>query len=407
MARLQFLIWFFIVFISFAQDYNNALKCFLAEDYICSKNEFNDIIHNSEAVSGKVIEYSHYYHFLSSLKLYNKDTESLFNFFIKNFPFSEKQDDAIFFMGEYLFEKKKYKEVVDLLSSINLYKIDVSQRHSAFFYLGYSSYKINKYELAKNSFYELIKVSDHVYRDDAIFYNSYILFTEGNKEEALLGFKSLSNSKKYIKQVPYFISKILFDLKKYGDVSSYLHPILDSTRCDYYKDLVLLQAQSLYHLADYDPAIVYFEEYKTLHDTLTRTQLYQIGTSYYHKGLHGFAINHLNKIVFEVKDSLAQYAFYYLGDSYRKSQNRIEAMNAFRSASLLDLDSLIQHDSYYQFAILCYEQQQPLHDPIQSLSDFIDKYPASEHVDEVYRCLANTHLNTHNYSDAISVLERI
>ena len=80
-------------------------------------------------------------------------------------------------------------------------------------------------------------------------------------------------------------------------------------------------------------------------------------------------------------------------------------MNAFRSASLLDLDSLIQHDSYYQFAILCYEQQQPLYDPIQSLSDFIDKYPASEHVDEVYRCLANTHLNTHNYSDAISVLE--
>ena len=127
MARLQFSIWFFIVFISFAQDYNNALKCFLAEDYICSKNKFNDIIHNSEAASGKVIEYSHYYHFLSSLKLYNKDTEFLFNFFIKNFPFSEKQDDAIFFMGEYLFEKKKYKEVVDLLSSINLYKIDLSQ----------------------------------------------------------------------------------------------------------------------------------------------------------------------------------------------------------------------------------------------------------------------------------------
>ena len=54
----------------------------------------------------------------------------------------------------------------------------------------------------------------------------------------MLGFKSLSNSKKYIKQVPYFISKILFDLKKYSDVSSYLHPILDSTRCDYYKDLL-------------------------------------------------------------------------------------------------------------------------------------------------------------------------
>ena len=405
MARVQFLICFFIVFISFSQDYNNALKCFLAEDYICAKNKFNHILNNSESVSSKVIEYSQYYHFLSSLKLYNQDTESLFNFFITHFPFSEKQDDAIFFMSEYLFEKKKYKEVVELLSSLNLYKLDISQRNFAFFYLGYSCYKINKYELAKNSFYELSSVVDHVYRDDAIFYNSYILLLEDHKEEALLGFQSLINSKKYTKQVPYFISKILFDLNKYHDVSNYLTPILDSSRCDNYKDLVLLQAKSLYQLSEYDPAIVYFEEYKTLHDTLTRAQLYQIGFSYYKKGLHGFAINHFNKIVLELEDSLAQYAFYYLGDSYRKVENRIEAMNAFRSASLLDLDSLIQHDSFYQFSILCYEQQHPLYDPIQYLSEFIDKYPTSEHIDEVYRCLANTHLNTHNYSEAVSVLE--
>ena len=54
--------------------------------------------------------------------------------------------------------------------------------------------------------------------------------------------------------------------------------------------------------------------------------------------------------------------------------NKLEAMNAFRSASLIDWDLMIKHDAFYQFAILCYEQQSPLYDPIQYLSEFIEMY---------------------------------
>ena len=404
--RFNLLLIFFITSVSFAQDYDKALKCFFAEDYVCAKNQFSNVITNELNLNSKTIEYSQYYLFLSSLCLYNEDTQVLFDNFINTFPFSEKKEDAIFFMSEYLFEKKKYHKVVDLLSGLNLYQLKGQQKYFAFFYLGYSSYKIHKYELAKNSFYELIVNSHNPYRDDAVFYNAYILFLEGNKELALSGFQSLKNSKKYLKQVPYYISKILFDLRQYSELSNYLEPILDSNRCDHYQDLVLLQAKALYQEEKYDPAIVYFEEYKGLKDTLTRSQLYHMGIAYYHKKLYGFAINHLNKIILNKGDSLSQSAFYYLGDSYRKTQNRIEAMNAFRSASLIEWDVMIQHDAFYQFAILCYEQNSPLYDPVQYLSEFIEMYPNSEHVNELYSCLANTYLNTYNYDSAIGVLEQ-
>ena len=86
-----------------------------------------------------------------------------------------------------------------------------------------------------------------------------------------------------------------------------------------------------------------------------------MGFSYYQKGLYGFAINHFNKIVFSDNDSLSQYAFYYLADSYRKTNNPAEAMNAFRSAALISEDSLIQHDSFYQFALLSYNENNSLY----------------------------------------------
>ena len=67
---------------------------------------------------------------------------------------------------------------------------------------------------------------------------------------------------------------------------------------------------------------------------------------------------------------------------------------------------MIQHDASYQFTLLCYEQDNPLYNPINCLLDFIDNYPNSKYIDEVYSCLANIHLNSLNYKQAIIALEK-
>ena len=402
----KFFSFFFISATLFSQDYRSGLLCFLEKDYLCSRNHFHDFIILNNDLNTIKMEYAHYYLFMSALKSYNHDTEYLFDKFIIDFPLSNKKTDAIFFMSEYYFEKKKYKEVVSLLSELNLYQLSGPQKDAAFFYLGYSSYILGDYELAKNSFYEAIIDFESVFNEDAIFYNSYILLLNSDLESALNGFNSIKKSNKYSKDIPYFISSILFDLGEYEKIVDYLEPLLIPDLLNYYDHLVLLLAKSLYHLEEYDLSIVYFEEYKELKVVLSRDQLYQMGFAYYKKGLYGFAINHLNKILVEENDITTQYAFYYLGDSYLKTENRIEAMNAFRSASLINMDSLIQHDAFYQFAILCYEQKSPLYSPIHYLSKFIEKYPNSEYVNEIFSCLANIHLNNNNYDEAIKILEK-
>ena len=61
----------------------------------------------------------------------------------------------------------------------------------------------------------------HPNHEDALFYNAYILFLEGSDDAALEIFKDLKSSKKYSKQVPYFISRILYDLGHYNELSNF------------------------------------------------------------------------------------------------------------------------------------------------------------------------------------------
>ncbi|MDC0189385.1 tetratricopeptide repeat protein [Flavobacteriales bacterium] len=401
-----FVLFLFLFNFLFCQDYDNdfslGLHYFHNKDYYSSKSYFQSCI---ESENHLFYEEAYYYYYLSSLRQYHPQTEHIFIEFITIFPSSNKRPIANFFMSEFLFEKKKYKEVVRLLSEISIYQLDYLKKEAAFFYLAYSAYAINSYELSKSSFYELMNSDNRSFKESAIFYYSNILLNEGKMLDALSGFRSLKDSEQYSKDIPYFISKILFDLGNYNEIVNYLDSVLNPSLTNY-QDAVLIQAKSLYHLEKYDPAVVYFEEYKNLSDTLNKSQLYQMGFSYYQKGLYGFAIDHLNKIILSNHDSITQYAFYFLGDSYRKTNNQIEAMNAFRSASLIQSDSLIQHDAFYYFAKLCYEHDNPLYNPLHYLSEFLELYPNSKYKDEIYTCLANIYLTTQNYDNAISVLEK-
>ena len=132
MRKLFFLVLIISSF-SLSQDYDKGLMCFLDKDYVCSRNYFSEIVNNQHQFNTITIEYAHYYLFLSALHLYHYDTDYLFDAFISDFPFSNKREDAIFFMSEYLFEKKQYKSVVDLLSQTNIYQFSDLKKIEHFF----------------------------------------------------------------------------------------------------------------------------------------------------------------------------------------------------------------------------------------------------------------------------------
>ena len=132
-----FLFVFLFSFCLSAQDnsslYMNAISCYKNQDYNCSKKYLESCMNLKQLDVDFQMDYVHYYYFLSSLKLYNPETEILFKSFLNEFPLSTKKNDLIINMASYYFEKKKFSEVVDLLEEVNLYKIPKSTRNSVFF----------------------------------------------------------------------------------------------------------------------------------------------------------------------------------------------------------------------------------------------------------------------------------
>ena len=404
-----FLFVFLFSFCLSAQDnsslYMNAISCYKNQDYNCSKKYLESCMNLKQLDVDFQMDYVHYYYFLSSLKLYNPETEILFKSFLNEFPLSTKKNDLIINMASYYFEKKKFSEVVDLLEEVNLYKIPKSTRNSVFFQLGYSAFSVEKFDLAKNSFFEIINSNDIMYIEDAIFYNSIIFEKEKNFDGALDNLQSLVESDKYQAEAVYQKSKILFNNNQYFKLVNFLEPIIDVVKKKYFESLILFLAKSYFHLNEYDKCIVYYDSYRSLVKGASAQQIYQIGVSYYKKGLYGFAVDNLNKIIDTDNEKINQYVNYYLADSYKKIGDINSAINAFMSASFMDHDMKIKHDSYFNYILLSYEHQTNQSDLISHINNFVKLYPNSKHVDELVSCLANIHLNSLDYDLAIDVLQ--
>src|SRR6185312_11134777 len=82
------------------------------------------------------------------------------------------------------------------------------------------------------------------------------------------------------------------------------------------------------------------------------------------------------------------------------------ARSAFLAASKLDFDKQLQEDALYQYAKLSYELDFNTQ-AIDATRLYLKNYPRSSRNDEVKTLLGEELLNSHNYKEAVEILEPI
>ena len=117
------------------------------------------------------------------------------------------------------------------------------------------------------------------------------------------------------------------------------------------------------------------------------------------------AISQFNKII-DGKDSVAQNAYYHLGECYFKTDKKQQALNAFKSASEMDFDKKIQEDANLNYAKLSYEIGNSFQSVPDVLSSFLSKYPNTTSKSEIENLLINSYITSKNYKDALTLLEK-
>ena len=351
-------------------------------------------------------EDAQYYEALCALDLNNDDAERMFLRFVKEHPENPLTKLSYFQLGRYYARQEKYTEALQWFDKVKASELNGGDNTEYKFRKGYAYYATGDYKNASELFSE-IKDERSPFTDDAIYYFAYIAYTNKDYKLALANFERLKNSKKYENSYPYYISAVYFLDKRYDDVINYAVPIINSTHQQNEKEMLRIIAASYFAKADYTNAAKYYGRFESEdHGQTQNTQdSYEMGYTYYKVSNYQKSASELEKLQ-QQNDVYSQHGNYILGDVFLKLNNKQNARSAFFAASKLDFDKQLQEDGLYEYAKLSYE----LDFNTQALDAtrlYLKNYPNSQRNTEIKILLGEELLNSHDYKDAVDMLEPI
>ncbi len=416
MYRFLVLFFLFISSLAYAQptekfnskysDFYKAEDLFEKEQFGSARLLFRNFIEATDNTNDPMYMKALYYEGCSALELYHNDAIKLLEDFNRNYPENIYKNQVYFKIGKYYYQKKKFKETVEWLSQINKLDLDTSERSEYHFKLAHSLLNEGELEKAKLEF-STIKDDGSPYAGPAQYYFSHISYQQKHYAIALEGFEKLQEDARFSKIVPYYITQIYYllgDYKKVTELAGQLKE--DDSKPANVSDMNQLIGDAYFRTGQYDEAVIYLEKYNKTHQT-TREEEYQLGYAYFKVGNYNNAIKRYDKVVTE-QDSLSQITYYNIAECYLRSESLMGARNAFDRASRLDFNPKIKEDALYNFAILSYKVDvNPYNEAVLALQEYLEKYPNSDRVDEVYNCLISVYTTTHRFQDALNSLDNM
>jgi TolA-binding protein len=421
---ISFLVPIFFVLTTQAQQnqsfdvyrtYHAATELFGKGKYVAAAEQFR-LVETSrvktstqprfESELSLIKENSQYYEALCALELGNDDAESMFLRFIKEHPENPLTKLAYFQIGRSYSRQEKYADALRWFDKVQASELSGRQNTEYKFRKGYAYFETNDYKSAQALFSE-VKNTRSPFTDDAVYYFAYIAYLNKDYHLALVNFERLKNSKKYENSYPYYITAVYFLDKRYDDVLNYAVPIIKNTHQQHETEMLRIIAASYFAKADYDNAAKYygrFEDEDQGHTQNTQDS-YQMGYTYFKVGNFGKAATELEKLQ-QQNDVFSQNGNYTLGNVFLKMNNKQSARSAFFAASRLNFDKQLQEDALYEYAKLSYE----LDFNTQALDAtrlYLKNYPNSTRSNEVKTLLGEELLTSHNYKEAVEILEPI
>lgn len=389
-------------------DYENfyrAEELFQKEQFGAARKEFRNFMDVFRKVNDPLYIKAAYYEGVSALELYNNDAVTLLENFLKQYPESIYTQEIFWRLGKYFYQKKNYKEALSWLNRLGAKDIEPIDREEFYFKLGYSNFELENYTAARNAFHE-VKDGSSQYASPALYYYSHIAYMDGSYQTALEGFTKLQSDERFSKTVPYYIAQIYHRQGNYQAVVDYVPYLMDSVAVTNRNDLNHIIGNSYYRLNKHDEAVPYLEEYNVKART-TRQDDYELGYALYKSNQFTKAIRMFDKVT-RIKDTLGQYAFYHIGESYQKENQMLPARSAFKAASEINADPKIQEDALYNFAVLSYKLDlNPYDEAVIALEMFLQKFPNSARKNDVYQYLVNVYTSTNNHTKALASLDKL
>ena len=397
------------------KNYQTGLELLQNEKYVAAAQQFRLVeqlrqkpgtAQESNAELSLLKENAKFYAAVCALELGNRDAESLFQTFIKDYPLNPNTKLAYFHVGKSYFAQKNYQKALDWFEKTDPSTLSQKQRTEYQFKQAYSYFELKNIEKAEPLF-EAVKKVDGPFQESATYYFAYINYLNKEYKTALSNFEKLKGSKTYEASYPYYITSMYYLDERYDDVISYAVPVLKDTKQQFEAEMLSLIAASYFAKSDYKNAALYFSDfYIKSGNTKTKNNLfiYQYGYSLFELGMYRESVGILEQLTAD--DVYLQSGMHTLGRAFIKLGDKSKARSAFFRASRLEFDKVTQEDAWINYARLSYEldfNQQAL----ESTQSFLKQFPSSRKINDAKTLLGEILLTSKNYQAAIDILEPI
>jgi len=387
-------------------EFYRGMEMFNKEKYPAAIRLFDSFIRNGDKSNLILVADAEYYSSIAAIKLFNPDAEYRMMMFIYSHPESPRINNARLELGNYFYQNKNYRKAVGYYESVNRQELKSDKLAEYFFRLGYSLYIKGDQSRALLMFSE-IKDIDTEYTPPAVYYYSQIAYEQKMYHTAMEGFMRLKEDETFGAIVPFYIVQILYLEKDYDGILSMAPDLLKSAGKTRAVELYRFIGDAYYSKENYKEALPYLEKYSTSAKASAREDKYQLGYCYYKTGEIDKAI----KIFLEIGakgDLLSQNIWDILGDCYLQKGDKTRSRLAFGEASVLNFDKKIKEESLYNYAKLTYETAYaPFGEAIAAFQEYVDLYPGSKRIQEVYDYLVGTFMQIKNYKAALAALDKI
>ncbi len=387
-------------------DFNRGMELFNKEKYPAAIRIFDSFLAGNDKTNLLNVADAEYYSAVAALKLFNSDAEYRMAMYISKYPESPRINDSRLLLGDYFYQIKNYRKAVTYYESVNRQELNGDRLTEYFFRLGYSLYIKGDKSRALLMFSE-IKDVDTEYTPPAIYYFSQIAYEQKMYQTAMEGFMRLKDDETFGNIVPFYIVQILYLQKDYDGILSMAPELLKSAGKERSVELYRFIGDAYYNKENYAEALTYLEKYASGAKASGREDKYQLGYCYYKTG----DIDNAIKLFLEIgvqNDLVTQNLWNLLGDCYLKKGNKKRAQFAFGEASKMKIDKNIREESLFNYAKLTYEiGYSPFGEAIAAFQEYIESYPGSERIQEVYDYLVATYMQIKNYKAAMTSLDKI
>jgi len=390
------------------RSYKEAKEFFVKEQYAWAYPMLKELKKrypgNSSSDHTYINDDIDYYYIVCQLKLMHTIAEEDARFYIADNTNEARRQVMSYHLAHYYFLKDDFTNALEYYNFAGYDNLSNEQIADAKFEKAYAHFNLKQFSLAKPLFNEIHQLPDNKYYIPANYYYGFISYYDKNYNEALKSFKLVETQEAYKGVVPYYIAEIYYFQGKKEDALRYGESVLARGTTLYYeKQLKLLMGQLYFEKQEYKKALPLLEDYVNSTPKVTKEVLYELSFCYYKEGMFTKAIEGFKQLSNE-RDSMGQNSMYLLGDLYLRTNQKLNARNAFQYSAYNGSNAVQQKVSRFNYAKLSYElgyQDVALNE----MKTYIRDYPSSEYDTEAKEILVELLANTNNFREALSLYE--